>query len=323
MAVADRPLDPPPPLRPRLGDPRHDHGRGRRDHRARRRVDAPRPRRDEPPRAPKYAPYLLSMAVARRLRTRGQVLTLPAACAAGNYAIGYASDLLRADRADVVVTGASEMLQEVGTASAPRRPRAERCQPFDLNRPQAHPRRRERRSCSRPKTTPRPAARQHRRGRRLRPRLRRAPHHPPRARGGASSAMREAIARSGLSPDEVDFVNAHGTGTRANDSVEHGRARGLRRAKRVPVSSVKSMLGHTMGASARRRPSPASRRSRAESARRPSRTRPRPRVRCVDLVANAARSGPADVVINNALAFYRPATTPCCSSLKLAPARPR
>ena len=85
---------------------------------------------------PRYGSTLLPIHVARALGASGMVLTLPAACAAGNYAIGFASDLIRAGRADVVVTGAAELLQELQfsgfvrlAAMAP-----ERCQPFDLNR---------------------------------------------------------------------------------------------------------------------------------------------------------------------------------------------
>ena len=55
---------------------------------------------------PKYGSTLLPIHIARACGAEGLVLTLPAACAAGNYAIGFAADLIRAGRADVVVTGA-------------------------------------------------------------------------------------------------------------------------------------------------------------------------------------------------------------------------
>src|SRR5690606_15568961 len=57
---------------------------------------------------PKYGSTLLPIHIARAIGAEGMVLTLPAACAAGNYAIGFASDMIRAGKADVVVTGAAE-----------------------------------------------------------------------------------------------------------------------------------------------------------------------------------------------------------------------
>jgi 3-oxoacyl-[acyl-carrier-protein] synthase II len=63
-------------------------------------------------------------------------------------------------------------------------------------------------------------------------------------------AMRAALARAGLSASDVDYVNAHGTGTPLNDPME---SRALARAlgdevKRVPVSSAKGQIGHTLAA---------------------------------------------------------------------------
>jgi 3-oxoacyl-(acyl-carrier-protein) synthase len=65
------------------------------------------------------------------------------------------------------------------------------------------------------------------------------------------AAMRMALERAGRTPDEVDYVNAHGTSTPAGDPVEVGAIRQLvgdDRAADVMVSSTKSMHGHGMGA---------------------------------------------------------------------------
>jgi 3-oxoacyl-[acyl-carrier-protein] synthase II len=67
----------------------------------------------------------------------------------------------------------------------------------------------------------------------------------------AAKAMEQAIARSGLSPDRIGYINAHGTSTVANDKIETlaiKRAFEAKGFKNPPVSSSKSMLGHTLGA---------------------------------------------------------------------------
>jgi len=69
---------------------------------------------------------------------------------------------------------------------------------------------------------------------------------------GAAAAMRKAIEGSGLSPDAIDYVNAHGTGTIMNDIVESEALKTILgpRLKDVPVSSTKPIHGHAIGASA-------------------------------------------------------------------------
>jgi len=78
-------------------------------------------------------------------------------------------------------------------------------------------------------------------------------HHPtaPHPEGaGALRALRAALDAAGVTPEAVDYVNAHGTGTRQNDAVEVGVLRTVlgTRLRRVPVSSTKSQLGHTLAA---------------------------------------------------------------------------
>jgi nodulation protein E len=67
---------------------------------------------------------------------------------------------------------------------------------------------------------------------------------------GAARAIHAALDDAGLSPDAVDYVNAHGTGTRLNDRTEIAALRQVfgERLASIPVSSTKSMLGHCLNA---------------------------------------------------------------------------
>lgn len=69
---------------------------------------------------------------------------------------------------------------------------------------------------------------------------------------GAESAMRAALADTGITPDQISAVTAHGTGTIANDPIETKALKAVfgDLAYKIPVNSIKSMLGHTLGAAA-------------------------------------------------------------------------
>lgn len=68
---------------------------------------------------------------------------------------------------------------------------------------------------------------------------------------GPASAMRACLAEAGLSPEDIDYVNAHGTGTKANDEIETAAIKRVfgSHAGKLSVSSTKSMHAHCMGAS--------------------------------------------------------------------------
>jgi 3-oxoacyl-[acyl-carrier-protein] synthase II len=67
---------------------------------------------------------------------------------------------------------------------------------------------------------------------------------------GAILAMRRALDDASLSPDKIDYINAHGTSTPMNDRVETQAIKAVfgDHAYQIPVSSIKSMIGHTISA---------------------------------------------------------------------------
>jgi beta-ketoacyl-acyl-carrier-protein synthase II len=74
-----------------------------------------------------------------------------------------------------------------------------------------------------------------------------APHEDG---AGGAAAMRMAMQTAGLNPDEIDYINAHGTGTQLNDIAETRAVKSAlgKHAHSTPISSTKSMTGHLMGA---------------------------------------------------------------------------
>ncbi|MFC2031156.1 beta-ketoacyl-ACP synthase II [Chloroflexota bacterium] len=67
---------------------------------------------------------------------------------------------------------------------------------------------------------------------------------------GAARSMRVALSDAGLEPEEIDYINAHGTSTPLNDPIETRAIHTVfgEHAHKMPISSTKSMIGHLMGA---------------------------------------------------------------------------
>jgi 3-oxoacyl-[acyl-carrier-protein] synthase II len=203
---------------------------------------------------PQAVPEAVPANIARTLKISGPISLITTACAAGNYAMSYAANLLRSETVDVMIAGGSDPISRIAytgfssmMAIAPAR-----CQPFERNRKGMVPGE----GCAILVMERYDSARK--RGARIYGELAgygisndayhmTAPH--PEA-CGAIRAMNRALASASISPADVDYISAHGTGTVANDKTESLAVKRVfgDRAQQSPLSSIKSMLGHTMSA---------------------------------------------------------------------------
>lgn len=190
--------------------------------------------------------------VAVHLKAEGRVCLFPTACASGNYAIGYGYDLIKNGKLDYAVAGGADAFSYISFtgfnqvwAMSPKV-----CQPFDKNRKgmmlgegagvlfleelsSALKRKAQiyaeilgyGLSCD-------------------------ASHPTAPNLEGVARVMEKALQESGITYQDVDYISAHGTGTVMNDKVESQAIKAVfkERYKEVAVSSIKSMLGHSMGA---------------------------------------------------------------------------
>lgn len=201
-----------------------------------------------------YPCHVIAANVASELKLGGVNMMIPAACAAGNYAIAYAFDALRARRAELMLAGGSDAFSRITFtgfaqlgAIAP-----ERCQPFDRRRRGMIP------GEGAGMLVLEPLERARARGAHIYAEvagygLSCDAHHMTAAHAagaGAARAMQQALTASKLRPEQVSYISAHGTGTPTNDRLETIAVKRVFNgaAYQVPISSIKSMLGHTMGA---------------------------------------------------------------------------
>ena len=216
----------------------------------------------------RLSPFTVPMIIANEgagnvsisLNAKGPVLTIVTACASGTDAIGAAMDLIRTGRADVVVAGGSEstiteycvggfqVMRALSTNLDP----LKACRPFDKDRDgfimgegagililesEEFAKARGARIYAEVAgygatgdayhlTAPDPEA------------------------SGAIRAIKAALDDANLKIDEVDYVNAHGTSTPLNDPMETKAVKAVfgDQARRLKMSSTKSMTGHLLGA---------------------------------------------------------------------------
>ena len=192
----------------------------------------------------------ISDAVLNELELIGDSAVLATACSAGNYAIGYGFDKIRNGEVSMALCGGSDSqcLKNFGGflrigALAP-----EKCQPFDVNRSGILPAEgagvlvleSEEHALARGAT---PLARILGYGASCDGHHIMSPHQD-----GIETCLRDALKRTNITPDMIDYICAHGTGTTANDVIESAAMRSIYGEDMPPISSIKSMLGHTMGA---------------------------------------------------------------------------
>lgn len=201
-----------------------------------------------------YAETYITAAIAQELAIEGPCHVIPTACAAGNYAIGWGMDMIRDGLVDVAIVGGADALSRGCFAVFHRLGGMahEVCQPFDRNRTGMLV------SEGAGVLILEDYERAVQRGATLYAELLGYglacdAHHPtaPHPDGiGAQASMLRSLQEAHLDLEAIAYISAHGTGTHANDSSESLAVRKVfgAQAETLPVSSIKSMLGHTMGA---------------------------------------------------------------------------
>lgn len=185
----------------------------------------------------------------------GPKSTFMTACSAGATAIGYARDLIVSDHASIIVAGGVEPMSRLTYAAfnALKSVDPETCRPFDKNR--AGLSLGEAAAIMVLESLESALDRGARiYGEMMGYGITCDSFHmtaPDEQASGAVRSMLAAIRDSGLSIDDIDYVNAHGTATPVNDVTETKAIREVfgKRAYAIPVSSTKSMHAHTLGAS--------------------------------------------------------------------------
>ncbi len=257
----------------------------------------------------RYPCHMIAAHVAYELGFSGVNTMIPAACAAGNYAIAHALDMLRAGRADLMLAGGADAFSRITYSGFSRLGAIapDVCRPFDRNRKGMIP------GEGAAVLVLEPLERALARGARIYAEvagygLSCDAHHMTAAHpegDGAARAMERALADAGVAASDVSYISAHGTGTPTNDRLETIAVRRVfgGPGSAPPMSSVKSMLGHTMGAASAIEAAVCSLAVAGDEVP-PTMHLEDADPECdLDYVPNAPRKLPVNVAMNNAYAF--------------------
>ena len=259
--------------------------------------------------SPLVVPRLMHNAPASHLSIRhgltGPVLVVSSACASANHAMGLALQQIRAGAADVMLTGGAEAMLCFGGIKAWEGLRVlapDACRPFSKDRTglvigdgagvlvfeeEEHARARGARILAEVAGFGMTAD---------------AGDIVAPSAEGAARAMRLALADAGMGPEDIGYINAHGTGTLANDRAETTAIRAVFAAP-PPVSATKSMHGHAIGATGALE-AIACILALSEGVLPPTLGFRVPDPECdLDVVANAARPATVTAALSNAFAF--------------------
>lgn len=210
---------------------------------------------------PRIMPNAPASQMAITFQCKGPNLTISTACASGNHAIGQALTMIKHHQADIILAGGTEAplvfynfagFDAMRVMSRHNEDYQYACRPFDKNRDGF--------------VMGEGAAilvleeREHalNRGAKIYAEIlgygasSGAGHMVLPVVNGedAAWAMRLALENTGIRAEDIDYINAHGTSTQANDKAETQAIKSVfeNRAYQVPISSTKSMIGHTLGA---------------------------------------------------------------------------
>ena len=265
---------------------------------------------------PSMLPNMASANVSRIYGATGYNNTCITACAASTQAIGEATEIIRHNKADIIITGGTESgICEIGMGgfstmqalSTWEGDPSSASKPFDLNRDGFAP--------AEGSGILVLESESHALARGAKPiaeiagwGVSSAAFHlvQPHEKGlGAVSAMNNALEDAQIDISEIDYINAHGTSTPANDRIETLAIKTLfkREAYKIPISSTKSMIGHALGASGAME-AIAGIESTIENVIHPTINLNDPDPECdLDYVANSSRTKEINYVLSNSFGF--------------------
>ncbi len=265
---------------------------------------------------PMILPNMAAANVSRFTGARGHNSTATTACAASNQAIGEALQVIRRGDADVMLAGGAEAgISQLGLAGfavmralSTRNIEPEKAsRPFDAGRDGFVP--------AEGSVVLVLESLEHALGRDANILAELAGFgctsdaahavQPEESGAAASQAMKLALADAGVELDQVDYINAHGTSTPLNDALETVAVKRLfgDRAYQIPISSTKSMIGHSLGASGSLEAA-ACVKTITEGMIHPTINYQDPDPACdLDYVPNEARKQDVNVVLSNAFGF--------------------